>query len=152
MTDLNELFRRLVPAHARVPDDEAAQPEMPVAQAQEIVTGPSVADAVASNAPLPVLPNNSDRLGTITSKALDKMAEVLGMTREEMLAMSDTVFERSIAWAKLQLNASEVALRTQVRVDENRLKKAAIDAWPQLEARLAKAREEARRLQEPDAA
>ena len=127
------------------PVEDEARPEMPVEVAQKVIEGPSLAVAVASGAPLPV-PNNADRLGGITGKALDKMAEVLGMTREQMLAMTDREFERSVAWAKLQLTASEIALRTQTRVDENKLRMSAVDPWPKLKERLEKAKIEARQL------
>jgi hypothetical protein len=136
------------PTLALIEGEEAGQPEMPVEVAQKVVEGPSLAVAVASNVPLPVVPNNSDRLGEITGKALTKMAEILGMTREEMLAMPAVEFERSVAWAKLQLNASEVALRSQIRVDENRLRAGGVDIWPALKARLEQAQAEARRLRE----
>ena len=39
-------------------------------------------------------------------------------------------------------------LRTQVRVDENRLKASDVDTWPALKARLEVARQEARELEQ----
>ena len=168
MTALNEFLRRMLPpehAISKPPDterpaptaeeppapiigEEQPQPELSPEVAQEIVEGPSLAALVESNTPPPVIPAPISKLHTITDKALDKLTEILGMARAEVMALSPLEFERSIAWAKLQLNASEVSLRTQVRVDNNLLKKQAVDEWPKLRERLEKARIEARQLRE----
>ena len=148
MDELPEFLRRLLPVEdTRADEDEDARPELSVEAAQAIVEGPSLAAVVKSDAPAPV-PAPIDRLHAITGAALTKMLEILGMTREQMLAMPDREFERTLAWGKLQLNASETALRTQVRVDENALKKRAVDEWPKFQERLEKARIEARQLRE----
>jgi hypothetical protein len=157
MDELPEFLKRLAtepvePAEEPLsgPEDEGPEDEMPVEVAREVVEGPSLAEAVESGAPLPVVQGNTEKLGRITGKALDKLAEILGMTREEMLAMKEDEFERSVAWAKLQLAASEVALRTQVRVDENAMKRPQVDLMPMILEKLVEARKEAARLAAPD--
>jgi hypothetical protein len=72
------------------------------------------------------------------------------MSRDEVLVHPQ--FERLIAYAKLQLSASEIAMRTQLRADESALKAAAVDPWPKLLARWEAAKLEAQALRQSCAA
>ena len=124
MDELPEFLRRLLPVEHTRPDEDA-KPDLSVEAARDIVEGPSLSAVVESNTPLPVIPAPINKLAKLTDQALDKISEILGMSRDEVI--NHPQFERSIAWAKLQLNASEVTLRSQIRVDENILKERAVD-------------------------
>ena len=145
MDELPEFLRRLLPVEHTMPDEDAKS-DLSVEAAREIVAGPSLSAVVESNTPLPVIPAPINKLAKLSDQALDKLSEILGMSRDEVI--NHPQFERLIAWAKLQLNASEVTLRSQIRVDENILKARAVDTWPKLRERLEKARIEARQLRE----
>ena len=120
---------------------EDAPPELTDEAARALVKGPTLAAVVESDTPLPAVRSPREKLGDITGQALDKLAEVLGMSREEVLVHPQ--FERLIAWAKLQLSATEIAMRTQLKADEGALKAAAVDPWPKLQARWEAAKKEA---------
>ena len=148
MTELPEFLRQFLG------EDEAPTPveDTPeeIEAAQEIVQGPPLAAVVESDTPLPVVRSPREKLGELTGQALDKLAEVLKLSRDEVLVHPQ--FERLIAWAKLQLSATEIAMRTQLKADEGALKAAAVDQWPKLQARWEAAKKEAAALRESIAA